>query len=46
MAVITVQCGNYANFVGAHFWNLQVIEFNYTHIDAVEAKLLVKAVDV
>ena len=24
MSIITLQCGNYANYVGAHFWNLQV----------------------
>ena len=22
--MITLQCGNYANYIGAHFWNLQV----------------------
>jgi len=29
MSVITVQCGNYANYVGAHFWNIQESEFEY-----------------
>ncbi len=28
-AVITVQCGNYANYVGTHFWNLQESKFVY-----------------
>ncbi len=23
--VITIQCGNYANYVGAHFWNIQAL---------------------
>ena len=23
-AMITLQCGNYSNYIGAHFWNLQV----------------------
>jgi len=27
--VITIQCGNYANYVGAHFWNLQESGFVY-----------------
>ena len=22
--MITLQCGNYANYIGTHFWNLQV----------------------
>ena len=22
--VITIQAGNFANYVGAHFWNMQV----------------------
>jgi hypothetical protein len=29
MAIITLQCGNYANYIGAHFWNLQESEFEY-----------------
>jgi len=28
--VITIQCGNYANYVGAHFWNLQEAGFMYS----------------
>ena len=24
-AMITLQCGNYSNYIGAHFWNLQVL---------------------
>lgn len=29
MAVITVQLGNYANHIGAHFWNMQEAGFVY-----------------
>jgi len=28
-AIITLQLGNYANYVGAHFWNLQEASFVY-----------------
>jgi len=28
--VITVQCGNYANYVGSHYWNLQEAGFVYS----------------
>jgi len=27
--MITLQCGNYSNFVGSHFWNLQESSFVY-----------------
>ncbi len=30
--LITLQLGNYANFVGAHFWNLQVCNACKTHV--------------
>ena len=29
MEVVTLQCGNYANYVGAHFWNAQEALFSY-----------------
>ena len=32
--IITIQCGHYANFVGTHWWNLQVCEWcnvSYEH---------------
>ena len=28
MSIITVQCGNYANYVGAHYWNQQVVSLS------------------
>lgn len=28
-AVISIQCGHYANFIGAHFWNIQESSFEY-----------------
>lgn len=28
--IISLQFGNYSNFVGAHFWNLQEQSFDYT----------------
>lgn len=28
--IISLQFGNYSNFVGAHFWNLQELSFDYT----------------
>lgn len=28
--IITLQFGNYANHVGAHFWNIQELSFDYT----------------
>jgi len=31
MSIITLQCGNYANYVGAHFWNMQEFEFEYSN---------------
>lgn len=27
--IITLQCGNYSNFVGSHFWNIQESSFVY-----------------
>ena len=31
MSIITLQCGNYANYVGSHFWNLQVHSMSWKH---------------
>ena len=28
--ILTLQFGHYANYVGAHFWNLQELSFDYT----------------
>lgn len=28
--ILTLQFGHYSNFVGAHFWNLQELSFDYT----------------
>ena len=28
-AIISLQCGHFSNFVGAHFWNFQESTFNY-----------------
>lgn len=28
--ILTLQLGGYSNFVGAHFWNLQELSFDYT----------------
>lgn len=28
--ILTFQFGHYANYVGAHFWNLQELSFDYT----------------
>lgn len=28
--ILTLQLGHYANYVGAHFWNLQELSFDYT----------------
>ena len=28
--LITIQCGNYANYIGSHFWNLQESGFVYS----------------
>lgn len=28
--IVTLQFGHYSNFVGAHFWNLQELSFDYT----------------
>lgn len=33
--LITIQCGNYANYVGAHFWNIQEAGFQYQSGSAV-----------
>ncbi|KAJ8732915.1 hypothetical protein PYW07_015514 [Mythimna separata] len=30
--ILTLQFGHYANYVGAHFWNLQELSFDYTGI--------------
>ena len=27
--LITIQCGNYSNYIGSHFWNLQESGFVY-----------------
>jgi hypothetical protein len=32
-SVITLQVGNYANFVGAHFWNIQVRKKRLIHLN-------------
>ena len=33
MSVISIQCGSYANYVGTHFWNLQVgVPFSFDKI--------------
>jgi len=34
MSIITVQCGNYANYVGAHYWNQQEMNFQYDNKQA------------
>jgi len=36
MSIITVQCGNYANYVGAHFWNIQESDFEYQKLSGIE----------
>jgi hypothetical protein len=38
--VITLQCGNYANYIGAHFWNLQEAGFVYGGADTDSRELL------
>ena len=27
--LITIQCGNYSNYIGSHFWNIQESGFVY-----------------
>lgn len=29
--IITLQFGNYSNYVGTHWWNMQEFSFNYTN---------------
>jgi len=31
--LITIQCGNYSNYIGSHFWNLQESAFVYSNPD-------------
>merc|ERR1719237_986010 len=38
--MITLRCGNYANYIGAHFWNLQEAGFVYGGNDGGSGELL------
>jgi len=38
--MITLQCGNYANYIGTHFWNLQEAGFVYGGNDGKSGELL------
>ena len=31
--VVTLQLGHYSNFVGTHWWNLQVCVYLYIYLD-------------
>ena len=34
-AVITLQLGNYSNYIGAHFWNIQEAGFVYSNDNSI-----------
>lgn len=36
--VVTLQLGHYSNFVGTHWWNLQVRMFNNGYINVTRLK--------
>ena len=44
-SVITLQLGHYANYVGAHFWNLQEAGFVYPSAESEKAGVAAAAAD-
>ena len=36
--LITIQCGNYSNYIGSHFWNLQESAFVYNNPNDASSK--------
>lgn len=37
--VITFQFGNYSNYIGAHWWNIQEAGFNYDPTSAIPSDI-------